>query len=101
MSRIGKKPIAIPKKVTVNILDGAIEVTGPRGTLATPVPEGIRFREENGHLIAERESDDKAALHGLARALVQNALTGVTNGYIRQLDIVGRGYKAEVQKESG
>jgi large subunit ribosomal protein L6 len=98
MSRIGKKPIAIPKGVKVSIQEDAVQVTGPKGTLATPVPEGIKFREDNGHLIAERESDDRAALHGLARALVQNAVTGVTDGYTRQLDIVGVGYKAEVQK---
>jgi len=98
MSRIGRKPIAIPKGVRVNIQDDAVQVTGPKGTLATRVPDGIKFREDNGHLIAERESDDRAALHGLARALVQNAVTGVTEGYTRQLDIVGVGYKAEVQK---
>jgi large subunit ribosomal protein L6 len=98
MSRIGKKPIAIPKGVKVNILDATVEVSGPKGKLATRVPEGIKFREDGGRLIAERESDEKAALHGLARALVQNAVTGVTEGYTRQLDIVGVGYKAEVQK---
>jgi len=98
MSRIGRKPITIPKGVKVSISDVSIEVTGPKGKLATPVPEGIKFREANGHIVAERDSDEKAALHGLARALVQNAVTGVTQGYTRQLDIVGVGYKAEVQK---
>ncbi|HVF92350.1 MAG TPA: 50S ribosomal protein L6 [Blastocatellia bacterium] len=98
MSRIGKKPIAMPKGVKVNINDGTIEVSGPKGTLQTAVPEGIKFRVDGDQLIAERESDDKAALHGLARALVQNAVTGVTDGFTRQLDIVGVGYKAEVQK---
>src|SRR5689334_18950407 len=98
MSRIGKKPIAIPKGVKINIADGKVEVTGPKGTLGIGVPEGIGFREEGGYLIASRESDEKAALHGLARALVNNAVVGVTTGYTRQLDIVGVGYKAEVQK---
>ncbi|HXG94098.1 MAG TPA: 50S ribosomal protein L6 [Blastocatellia bacterium] len=98
MSRIGKKPIAIPKGVKVNINDGVVEVTGPKGTLKTDVPEGISFRVEGDQLIAERASDDKAALHGLARALVANAVTGVTEGFTRQLDIVGVGYKAELQK---
>jgi large subunit ribosomal protein L6 len=98
MSRIGKKPIALPKGVKVNINDGTVEVTGPKGSLTTPVPEGVKFRVEGDQLIAERESDDKAALHGLARALVQNAVTGVTDGFTRQLDVVGVGYKAEVQK---
>ncbi|HYP27921.1 MAG TPA: 50S ribosomal protein L6 [Blastocatellia bacterium] len=98
MSRIGKKPIALPKGVKININDGVIEVAGPKGALQTSVPEGINFRVDGDQLIAERESDDKAALHGLARALVQNAVTGVTEGFTRQLDIVGVGYKAEVQK---
>jgi large subunit ribosomal protein L6 len=98
MSRIGKKPIAIPKDVKVNINDGVIEVTGPKGTMTTRVPEGITFKVEGDQLIAERESDDKAALHGLARALMQNAVTGVTDGFTRQLDIVGVGYKVELQK---
>jgi large subunit ribosomal protein L6 len=98
MSRIGKKPIAIPKGVKVNVNDGAVEVTGPKGTMTTDVPEGVKFRVDGDQLIAERESDDKAALHGLARALVQNAVTGVTEGFTRQLDVVGVGYKAELQK---
>ena len=98
MSRIGKKPISIPKGVKVNINDGVIEVTGPKGTLTTGVPEGISFKVEGDQLIAERDGDDKAALHGLARALMQNAVTGVTEGFTRQLDIVGVGYKVELQK---
>jgi large subunit ribosomal protein L6 len=98
MSRIGKKPIAIPKGVKVNITDGVVEVTGPKGTLTTEVPEGIKFKIDGDQLIAERDGDDKAALHGLARALLQNAVTGVTEGFTRQLDIVGVGYKVELQK---
>ncbi|MFL6212305.1 MAG: 50S ribosomal protein L6 [Blastocatellia bacterium] len=98
MSRIGKKPISIPKNVKINITDGVIEVNGPKGQLTTNVPAGITFRVDGDQLIAERESDDHAALHGLARALVQNAVTGVTDGYSRQLDIVGVGYKVELQK---
>lgn len=98
MSRIGKKPISVPKNVKINIKDGVIEVTGPKGTLTTAVPAGISFRVDGDQLIAERESNDYAALHGLARALVQNAVTGVTDGYTRQLDIVGVGYKVELQK---
>jgi large subunit ribosomal protein L6 len=98
MSRIGKKPIAIPQGVKININDGAVEVTGPKGTLTTSVPEGISFRVEGDQLIAERAGDDKAALHGLARALLNNAVTGVTEGFTRQLDIVGVGYKVELQQ---
>jgi large subunit ribosomal protein L6 len=98
MSRIGKKPISIQKNVKINITDGVIEVSGPKGQLTVPVPAGIKFRMDGDQLIAERESDEYAALHGLARALVQNAVTGVTDGYSRQLDIVGVGYKVELQK---
>jgi large subunit ribosomal protein L6 len=98
MSRIGKKPIAIPKGVKVDIKQGVVEVSGPKGAVSTKLPEGITFRVEGDHLIAERESQDKAALHGLARALVQNAVTGATAGFVKQLDVVGVGYKAEVQK---
>ncbi len=98
MSRIGKKPIALPKGVKVSIEEGAVQVSGPKGSLSTRVPEGISFKVNGEELVALRESDDKAALHGLARALVQNAVTGVTDGFTRQLDIIGVGYKAEVQK---
>jgi len=98
MSRIGRKPIAIPKGVKVNAKDGVVEVTGPKGSLSTRVPEGITIKLTDAQVTLDRDSDDKSALHGLARALLQNAVTGVTNGYTRQLDIVGVGYKAEVQK---
>jgi len=72
-------------------------VKGPKGTLTTPVPQGIKFRQEDGSLIAERESDDQAAFHGLARALANNAVVGVTEGFQKQMDVVGVGYKADVQ----
>src|SRR5215470_11917337 len=98
MSRIGKKPISIPKGVKINIVDGAVEVTGPKGTLSTRLPAGIKFKVDGDELKAERESPEHAAVHGLARALVQNAVTGVTQGFTRQLDVVGVGYKAELQK---
>jgi large subunit ribosomal protein L6 len=99
MSRIGRKPIAIPKGVKLKIEDGTVEVTGPKGSLSVSLPDGIKCRQEGDELIAERASDDRAAVHGLARALVQNAVTGVTEGFTRQLDIVGVGYKAERQKD--
>jgi large subunit ribosomal protein L6 len=97
MSRIGKKPISIPKGVTVNIHDGELEVKGTKGVLKTPIPEGITFKVEGEQLIAERASGDQAALHGLARALANNAIHGVTEGFSRQVDVVGVGYKADVQ----
>ena len=97
MSRIGKKVIAVPKGVTVTVGERELEVKGPKGVLRTPVPEGIKFELEDGQLQAVRESDDLAAQHGLARALANNAIVGVTEGFSRQMDVVGVGYKADVQ----
>src|SRR5215212_3672342 len=97
MSRVGKKAITIPSGVTVTISSSDLEVRGPKGTLKTPIPEGIKFRQEEASLIAERETDEHAAFHGLARALANNAVVGVTEGFTKELDIVGVGYKAEVQ----
>ena len=99
MSRIGKKPITIPKGVTVKMLDGAVEVQGPKGKLTQAVPPGINFDLADGHLQARRSTDDPALgkFHGLARSLVANAVAGVTDGFKRELDIVGVGYRAEVK----
>lgn len=97
MSRVGKKPISIPSGVTVTINDSQLEVKGPKGTLKTPIPLGVSFKQEEGSLVAERAGDDHAAFHGLARALANNAVVGVTEGFSRDMDIVGVGYKAEVQ----
>lgn len=97
MSRIGKKPISIPKGVTVTIKDRELEVKGTKGVLKTPIPEGITFKQEEESLVAERVSDQMAALHGLARALANNAIKGVTEGFSQQMDVVGVGYKADVQ----
>ena len=99
MSRIGKKPITIPKGVTVNVLDGAVEVQGPKGKLKQGVPGGINFELADGHLVAKLTSEDPGLgkFHGLARSLVANAVAGVTNGFKRELDIVGVGYRAEVK----
>ena len=97
MSRVGKKPITIPAGVTVSISDTALEVKGPKGTLSTPVPNGVKFTQEDGTLTAVRANDDLAAFHGLARALANNAVVGVTEGFKIDLDVVGVGYKADVQ----
>jgi large subunit ribosomal protein L6 len=97
MSRIGKKVITVPSGVTVTIRERELEVKGPKGTLLTPVPEGISFTLEGDQLQANRASDDLAAQHGLARALANNAIVGVTDGFTRQMDVVGVGYKADVQ----
>src|ERR1043165_8415602 len=97
MARIGKKPISIPKGVTVTIKDRELEVKGTKGVLKTRIAEGIRFKQENESLVAARTSKEQAALHGLARALANNAIVGVTEGFSKQMDIVGVGYKADVQ----
>ena len=97
MSRVGKKPITIPAGVTVVINESQLEFKGPKGTLNTPIPAGVSFKQEEGTLTAERVSNDQAAFHGLARALANNAVLGVTEGFTREMDIVGVGYKAEVQ----
>ncbi len=99
MSRIGKKPIVVPKGVTVKVQDGAVEVQGPKGKLTQAFPRGIDFSLADGSLVAKRASDDPdlAKYHGLARSLVANAVTGVTEGFKRELDIVGVGYRAELK----
>jgi len=99
MSRIGKKAITLPKGVTVTIQERELEVKGPKGTLKTPIPEGISFQLNGDDLRAERTSNDLAALHGLARALANNAIIGVTEGFTTQMDVVGVGYKADVQSK--
>src|SRR5690348_11216577 len=97
MSRIGKKPIAIPQGVKVMIADNVVKVQGPKGALETRLPQGIQFVQQDGHLVANREDDNHAAVHGLARALVNNAVEGVTKGWTRELEIVGIGYRAELK----
>ena len=97
MSRIGNKLIPVPSGVKVQIKDGAVEVQGPKGKMTVPLPRGIQFEQKDGTLIAKRESEEQRALHGLARALVANAVTGVTQGFKKDLDIVGVGYRAEVK----
>ena len=99
MSRIGKKPITIPKGVTIKVVDGAVEVQGPKGKLRQIHPPGIDFELSDGTLLAKRGTDDPALakFHGLARTLIANAVTGVTDGFKRELDIVGVGYRAEVK----
>src|SRR5947209_18545534 len=98
MSRIGKKPIAIPTGVTVKVGDGAVEVQGPKGKLKQPFPSGINFELIDGHLQAKVGADSELGkFHGLARSLVANAVTGVTDGFKKELDIAGVGYREEVK----
>ena len=99
MSRIGKKPIPLPKGVTVKIAPSAVEVKGPKGSVNQYVPPGIVFAQDNGMLVAKPERDEPGLgkFHGLARTLVANAVAGVTEGFKKELDIVGIGYRAEVK----
>jgi large subunit ribosomal protein L6 len=97
MSRIGKKPIPLPKGVTATISGNAVEVKGPKGTLRQSLPPGIVFAQDQDALVASlaREEGELRKFHGLARSLVANAVTGVTEGFKKELDIVGVGYRAE------
>ena len=97
MSRIGRKPIPLPKGVTVKIEGSTVAVEGPKGKLDTQLPPGIRVEQQDGTLVAVRENDSQAAVHGLARALVNNAVEGVTKGWTKELEIVGIGYRAELK----
>ena len=96
MSRIGKKPIPLPSGVKVQIGE-QLQVTGPKGTLTVPIPSGIKIQQKDGRLDLTRDADDHAALHGLTRALAANAVQGVSTGFVRELDIVGIGYRADVK----
>jgi large subunit ribosomal protein L6 len=96
MSRIGKKPIPLPSGVKVAIGE-QLEVTGPKGKLIVPIPAGITVEQAGGKLEIKRASDQHAALHGLTRALAANAVQGVSTGFVRELDIVGIGYRADVK----
>ncbi|MDP9147221.1 MAG: 50S ribosomal protein L6 [Acidobacteriota bacterium] len=97
MSRIGRKPIPVPSGVKIATQDGHIDVQGPKGKLSFRIPRGIRFEQKDGVLTALRDTEDHRAVHGLARALVANAVHGVTQGFKKDLDIVGVGYRAELK----
>jgi large subunit ribosomal protein L6 len=98
-SRIGKKPIPIPKGVTVKVVGGAIEVQGPKGQMTQRFPPGVSVQVEDGNIQAQTLRPDRELdkFHGLARTLVANAVLGVTEGFKKELDIVGIGYRAEVK----
>jgi large subunit ribosomal protein L6 len=102
MSRIGKKPIALPTgvKYTVSENGGSVLVEGPKGKVNALLPGGITLVQKDGNLITERQNDKQAAFHGLARALVFNAVTGVTTGWTKEIDIVGIGFRAEMKGKS-
>lgn len=99
MSRIGKSPIAVPSGVDVTISGERITVKGTKGTLERELPAPITIRQEDGQLIVERPNDERRsrALHGLTRSLVANMVTGVSEGFAKNLDIVGVGYRANAK----
>jgi large subunit ribosomal protein L6 len=99
MSRIGKKPIPVPQKVTVTNDNGAVTVKGPKGELSFTLPQDITLKQEDGQLLVERASDERQqrALHGLTRALVSNMVTGVTTGFRKTLVIEGVGYGSDLR----
>lgn len=96
MSRVGKKPIQVPSGVKLKI-GRDLQVEGPKGKLTVPIPAGIRIEQNNGILEVQRDSDKFAALHGLTRALAASAVQGVSTGFVRELEIVGIGYRADIK----
>ena len=99
MSRVGRKVIVVPSGVKVSVKETEIEVAGPKGKLSTPVPPGISFALAGAELTCKRSNDERQqrAFHGMARALAQNAIKGVTEGFSKDLDIVGVGYRAALE----
>ena len=99
MSRIGKSPIPVPSGVDITIAGSSVSVKGPKGALSRSLPGEISVRQEEGTLLVERPNDERQnrALHGLSRSLVANMVTGVTEGFVKELEIVGVGYRAAAQ----
>ena len=103
MSRIGRSPISVPSGVDVSVAEGTVTVKGPKGTLSRVLPGEITVRQDGNTLLVERPNDARQnrSLHGLTRTLVDNMVQGVTNGFSKELEIVGVGYRAEAQGPSG
>jgi large subunit ribosomal protein L6 len=99
MSRIGRAPIEVPDRVEVNISGGTVKVKGPRGELTVPIGRGVEVKQEDASIVVERASDapQHRAMHGLTRSLIQNAVTGVTDGFTKTLQIQGVGYRGALQ----
>ena len=97
MSRIGNKPIPLPSGVKIAVAADKIDVQGPKGKMTVAVPRGVSFEQKDGVLNVKRNAEEYRAVHGLARALVANAVHGVTQGFKKDMDIVGVGYRAELK----
>lgn len=99
MSRIGKKPVTLNDKVKINQSEKMVEVSGPKGSLKVGLVDGVKIELSNGEMNITRNDDSKKnrALHGLYRSLIQNMVTGVTDGFLKKLELVGIGYRAEMK----
>ena len=99
MSRIGKAPVSVPQGVEVNLSGRTVAVRGPKGELTVPVGRGVEVRQDDGNVVVDRASDapEHRAMHGLTRSLIQNAVTGVTEGFTKTLVIQGVGYRGALQ----
>jgi large subunit ribosomal protein L6 len=97
MSRIGNKPIPLPQGVKFEVKGNTVVVQGPKGQVESHLPAGVKLQSANGEIQVTRDSDDRAPVHGLVRALVNNAVNGVTKGWSKDLEIVGIGYRAELK----
>ena len=102
MSRICKSPIAVPTGVVVTVTDRRVTVKGPKGSLDREIPGTITIRQEGAELLVERPDDERQsrAMHGLVRSLVNNMVVGVTDGFTKQLEIIGVGYRATAKTPS-
>jgi large subunit ribosomal protein L6 len=96
MSRVGKKPIPLPAGVKFT-LGSEFKVEGPKGKLMVPIPPGIKIEQKGNTLELVRDNDSYAAMHGLTRALAANAVQGVSTGFVRELDVIGTGYRVEIK----
>ncbi|HOQ08641.1 MAG TPA: 50S ribosomal protein L6 [Syntrophomonadaceae bacterium] len=99
MSRIGKKPISLPQGVEITVKDNMVTAKGPKGTLSQAIPQGITVSVQDNQIVVERAGDSKQdrAYHGLTRALLANMVQGVSTGFERKLELVGVGYRAQLQ----
>src|SRR5215469_9858072 len=102
MSRVGRSPIAVPSSVTVTLSGATVNVKGPQGTLERSLPEGISIAQDGDTLLVSRPDDERhhRALHGLSRSLVANMVSGVTDGFTKELEIVGVGYRATARGQN-
>src|SRR5215470_14431298 len=100
MSRIGNKPIPVPSGVKIAIASDKVDVQGPKGKLSVVIPNGISFEQKDSTLNVKRATDEHRAVHGLARALVTNAVHGITQGFKKKLDIVGVGYQTKLKSKA-